>query len=1013
MKHSRIKVLAVAVGLTLGGAAWAAPGMQQLSVENATFGASGDTQKNGVETYLIEFTEPGAMRYGGGEFGLAGTAGLRGEDGKFDVRAPAVESYRRHLNKQRVAHVSAINQELLRTLDVTHRYSLLRNGIAADMSADEAARVAKLPGVKSIKPAGFEHINTYRSWEFLEADKVWTGESTPDGGVNAPQGGNELFGRGNLGNGVVIGILDTGAASAHPSFANQLSCGHNENNPKLVAMDCSSADVDGYCAGPNPEAASGNGHGVHVAGTAGGNIITNQADPAPMIEDGRFLAGIAPCATIYSYKVCQTNSCGGADIAAGIESAIIDGVDVINFSISGGNSPWNDNDRDFLDAVDANIFVAASAGNTRAESPNPVGAVSHLGPWMTTVANSSQDEVLGPHLLVTTPEPVPASIQSIRLNPGSTTDFSLTVDLDGVALAVDPDNLTGCTPAVGDAFAPDFFDGKIAVVPRGDCAFTEKINNAAAAGAITVIIGNNGPGDLNMDTTGAAPVPAFSIDDYLVANDLVDFILAHPGGADSDIIFASGFEEGETAPAEGATGDYLRAMMSSRQGYVLSGSSLRGPTSGLFRDLTKPDITAPGTDIYAPTDAGSGNYQFMSGTSMSGPQVAGAGALIRAVHPSWTPAEVKSALMTTGRIAGFSDDATTPWTPDDVGSGHVNVARAAMAGLTLNETYDNYVAANPQDADPDLEVNELNTPSVRDTFCPEAGCTWTRTVTNRMTSAGTWQTSYQPYLASGLTATVTPASFTLQPGDTQEITITAIPSANSEDMEFGHVFLTESAEQSPQQHITVAVLLEGEAPQPPATVVCVDGVCKLQVDGLEGSFSGLGCANLCPLVWLNQFTPDPADYPITITKVMNVFGTGAGWNAAGDNIDVYVYTDNDDDPSNGATLIGSHKGWAIVNPVNAFATINIDPPIVVSSGEHLLIALTNLPGNTGLRPSAMESTGFYQGTRSWIGDYVGEDPDLGSAGVDLSRNDAGGFGNYLIRAEGTNASGDAVDLSAN
>ena len=1010
MKHSRVKILAVAVGLTLGGAAWAAPGtVQQLSVEHATLGAVG-AQQNGVETYLIEFIEPGAMQYRGGQAGLMGTASLRDADGKFDVNAHAVEAYRQHLDKARASHISTINQEIQRELNPTHSYSLLQNGIAAELSAAEAARIASLPGVKSVKPAGVQHINTYRSWEFLEADKVWTGESTPDGGVTAPQGDQGLFGRGNLGNGVVIGILDTGAAAAHPSFANQLSCGHNASNPKLIAVDCSTA-TDGYCSGPNPEAASGNGHGVHVAGTAGGNIINNQVVPAPAIPDDRYLAGIAPCATIRSYKVCQSSSCGGADIKAGIESAIADGVDVINFSISGGNSPWVDNDRDFLNAVGANIFVAASAGNTRAESPNPIGAVSHLGPWMTTVANSSHDEIIGPHLLVTSPTPVPAELEVIPLNPGSTTNAGATVDLDGLELAVDPDNITGCTADGG--FESGFFSGKVALVPRGECPFTEKINNAAAAGADLVVIGNNQAGSLNMDTTGAAAVPAFSIDNYLVADELRDFILANQGGAaDPDVIFASGFEEGETPPASGVLGDYVRALLSSRQGYVLSNSSLRGPTSGRYADLTKPDITAPGTDIYAATDAGSGNYQFMSGTSMSGPQVAGAGALIRAVHPSWTPAEVKSALMTTARIAGFSDDGTTPWNPDDVGSGHVNVARAAMAGLTLDETYANYLAANPGDPDPVLETYELNTPSVRNTSCLAAGCTWTRAVTNRMSSAGTWQTSYQAFGGSTLAVTVTPASFTLQPGESAEITITAIP-VDSENIEFGHVFLTESAEQSPQQHLTVAVKLYTPPEPPPATVVCVDGVCNFQVDQLESALSGIGCATLCPLVWLNQFTPDPADYPISINKVQNIFGSGAGWNATGDRIDVYVYTDDDDDPTNGATLVGSHKGYTVGTPFNNFATITIEPPIVVSSGEHVLIALTNLPTNTGLRPASLEPNGVYGGSRSWLGDYDGEDPDLSSPGVDLGRNDGFGFGNWLIRAQGTNSSGDSVDLSPN
>ncbi len=295
-----------------------------------------------------------------------------------------------------------------------------------------------MPGVKNVREAGVEHIDTYRSSSFIGANSIWSGASTPST-------------VGTLGKGITVGILDTGAYSAHPSFANDTSCNFRPSKPKLVAVDCSVTDVNGFCAGPDPEASPGNGHGVHTAGTAAGNTIDNTATPPPLLANGVTMSGIAPCAAIVSYKVCQTTSCGGADIQAGIENAIADGVDVINFSISGGTSPWTDNDRTFLDAVNANVFVAASAGNTREDTPNPIGAVKHLGPWVMTVAASTQDEFFGPELAVTGPDPLPPSppdLAHIPLNPGTTTIVPNTIDLVGKSVLSYPTNITGCTATV-------------------------------------------------------------------------------------------------------------------------------------------------------------------------------------------------------------------------------------------------------------------------------------------------------------------------------------------------------------------------------------------------------------------------------------------------------------------------------------------------------------------------------------------------------------------------------------
>jgi subtilisin family serine protease len=789
MGNSRSRVaLAAAITVALAGfgvqgtaPAYAADQPFSLVSEQASGGVV-EVDANGMSTYIITFEEEGLVSYNGGVNGLASTAPNRASGNrKFDAKAPAAQAYGAYLAAQRDLHQASIESEIQRALNVTHSYAVTMNGIAARMTAEEAAAVAKVAGVKSVEVERFYPLDTYRGPAFIGADKIWDGTNVPGG-------------TGTKGQGIVVGVLDGGAASSHPSFANDASCGFSEANPKLIAKDCSSVSA-GLCVGPNPEANATFGHGVHTASTAAGNTIDNTVSPAPLLDDGVTMSGVAPCAGVRQYKVCPTDSCGSAAILGGIQNAITDQVDVINFSISGGTSPWNDNDRQFLNAVNADVFVAASAGNTSTTITNPVGNVNHRGPWVMTVAASTHDEKRGPVYSVTGPGTPPPITQNIPLNPGSTTLWGQTVALNDLPLRTFPANIEGCT--AGTPIPANYFSGSVAVVRRGTCAFAEKITNAFTAGASMVIVGNNQAGDINMDTTGA-PSPNFSVS-QAEGDALIDFVAANPGPDLTDVVFIDGFDG--TAPAAGAIGSYVPARFTSRQGDVLAGFSLRGPTpTAALQDLSKPDITAPGVDILAATDPASGDYEFMSGTSMSGPHVAGAAALVRAARPNWTVPEVKSAMMMTAKVEGFQEDGTTPWNVDDVGAGRVDLTKAALAGLTMDETYANFLAANPSGGT--INVKTLNIPSLRNMTC-NGGCSWTRTFKNQLTTSGTWTISATTDSSFGVTAT--PSTFTIAPGATQTVTFTATPTVTSTVAKFGYVNLTETSNRSPVQHLTVAI----------------------------------------------------------------------------------------------------------------------------------------------------------------------------------------------------------------
>ncbi|WP_395683450.1 S8 family serine peptidase [Dokdonella sp.] len=728
------------------------------------------------------------MSYQGGTNGMARTAphldGVSANSSrKFEINSSAAQAYKAYLEQQRAVHMRAIEQALGRPVATRFTYDVTMNGVSVALSAGEAVRVAALPGVKSVKAVGLKNADTFRGPKFIGADKIWDGTAVP-GGV------------GTRGEGVKVGIIDTGTNIGHPSFADDATCGFSGANPKLFPRDCT-VNNGTSCTGTNPDAAEGDGHGVHTSSTAAGNTIDNTYTPAPLLPDGIQMSGVAPCATVYSYRVADDGGSIADDyLQAAFQNAITDQVDVANYSIGptcGGGNPWDE--LAFLDMESADIFVAASAGNTRATCTNPTGLVANNGPWEMTVAASTQDQILAPTISAAGPGTPPPATQNIPLIQGSTT-LPINADFNSRPMRTNPANPIGCT-ATGGIPAGYFGANEIAILRRGTCSFTEKITNAYNAGSRLVLIGNNQPGSISMNTTGApADVAAFSME-QVPGDALIAFVDANePPAPIADRVFANGFD-GPTA-ADGAVGDYRYISIGAQQGDVLAKFSFRGPTQAPYDNLTKPDITGPGVNIYAALTDTEGSYGLLSGTSMSSPHLAGSGALVRAAHPTWTPMEVKSAIQTTAFQGGFAEDGVTPWNTDQVGSGRVDLTKAALAGLTLDETTANFHAANP--AGGSIDQSELNLASMRNVHCG-ASCSWTRTFKNQLTTTGNWTVTTTP--PAGYTLSASPTTFSLAPGATQAVTFTATGSAST--VAFGQVLLHEDASQSPDQHLTVAV----------------------------------------------------------------------------------------------------------------------------------------------------------------------------------------------------------------
>lgn len=285
-----------------------------------------------------------------------------------------------------------------RELEPTFIYDMVLNAVAVSLTEKEAEMLKGLPGITNVWIDVEEHIITDNTNTVIGSTGVWTGSSVP-GGTPA------------MGENMIVGIIDSGINFDHPSFAQTSgSDGYvypayptkkgvcavaggdyvNACNNKLIGAYSYVAEV------LTPE--DSNGHGTHVAATAAGNFITLN------YVGTRGFSGVAKHSRIIAYDVCDAaGSCAQSASAAAVQQAIRDGVHVINFSISGGLSPYTDSvELAFLDAMNANIVVAAAAGNQVNTEPTQ-GAVNHVSPWLITVGASTH-QLTGGERTVTTPD---------------------------------------------------------------------------------------------------------------------------------------------------------------------------------------------------------------------------------------------------------------------------------------------------------------------------------------------------------------------------------------------------------------------------------------------------------------------------------------------------------------------------------------------------------------------------------------------------------------------------------
>ncbi|MFV7768925.1 S8 family serine peptidase [Shewanella marisflavi] len=800
-------------------------------------------QASGVQTYIVQLDEEPLATYAGDIPGYAATTAPKNRSviakGRVAVNTASAQSYKQYLIGKQDKFIASARQAGV-SVDVTKRFTLASNAMVVKMTQEDAIKMSHQGGIKRITPNRIFELRTDRGPEFIGADKVWQGTAT-------------LGGLAAKGEGMVVGIIDTGINTDHPAFADDEAyaalnpfgadngvgdCVDSPElcNNKLVGVHSYPEITDVYGA---PEfqttsrpvmirPANGedyNGHGSHTASTAAGNNLQDtplQTFSGEATSDGIDVpfnfpqtSGVAPRAHLISYQVCWPGGAGDpyagcpeSAILSAFEDAIADGVDAINFSIGGAESlPWADPmELAFLAAREAGISVAAAAGNNGA-----FWSSDHSSPWVTTVGASTHDRQLDAGVKTLSDfEGVSAPTSAME---GKSFSGGITGQVVLAEKFADPDPSDGYNAASCNAPFPagTFTSDQIVVCERGDIARVDKAKNVAAGGAGGFILQN-----INYSA------------DNLVAD---NFVL--PG------IQLKAAERYKLRNWVNRNGEAARATISdysneysfdAELGNNLATFSSMGPSR--TNNTLVPDLTAPGVDIYAanaddqpftqsPTAS---DWTFMSGTSMATPHVTGAMALLTQLHPDWTPAEIQSALMlTAGPVmlnTGYA--LIEPYYNFMAGAGAINVARAADTGLVMDETIDNYRNADPTNGG---VVNWLNVPSMVEMECA-GSCSWMRTV--KATRDGTWAVEAMGK-EEGFELTVSPAQFSLKAGESQSIIVTATPPSNIEikiDPEEadgpwdtvinknaffnGQVVMKEQAGNSPEVHMPVVVATSAE-----------------------------------------------------------------------------------------------------------------------------------------------------------------------------------------------------------
>src|SRR6266699_1414872 len=635
MNHTRILVVALLAVLA--------------TVSFATYGISPASAKHQAlsDSAIILLSAQPLSSYTGNVPGYAATMPVPG--GKLDLTSPAAVAYSSFLASQR-NFAKMYLAKFAPEVTVTYEYSTVLNGLAVNLNGADIRELNHLPGVVTADYTFSVHTDMNRSPTLIGAPTLWAADA----------------GQANAGAGIGIGIIDTGIDFTHAFLTDNslvvpagfpkcdaldssvhqanVSCKYVSNKVIVAKMFCTQAICVAFDAQAKQD------HGSHVSGIAAG--VANTC--APFV--GCTLSGIAPKAFLGAYNVFPGNvtDASSIDIAAAVNAAVADGMDVLNLSLGGGPVPNDPLVTAVNNAVDAGVIVAIAAGNAGPGS----GTVESPGiaEKVITVGTSTNPHFVG----------IPATVPSLGTFGAARGQFT------GYGVVTNAPYLT-TTPSNGCTGITNNVSGQIALIARGSCTFSTKIRNAQNAGASSVIVYNNVAGDpisLGQDATPNQPtIPAAMIsksNGQAMATASTKTVSIN-GAAPQEF-----FTDGPSAD-------------------ILAGFSSRGPgfiNNHLLSEV-KPDVVAPGVNVYSSilmtSCASPPCFAFFQGTSMATPHVAGSAALIKQLHPTWSPLQVKSALENTAKRPVGSSSSNTPLSnPMSQGGGRIDLGAVTQLTATLD-----------------------------------------------------------------------------------------------------------------------------------------------------------------------------------------------------------------------------------------------------------------------------------------------------------------------------------------
>jgi subtilisin family serine protease len=611
--------------------------------------------------------------------------------------------------------------------NTTAIYGLQRsfNGIMYVTDAAGFAALKAMPGVKAVHPIAPKTLDNAHAVPLVGVIQLWANAGLP------------LHGEG-----IRVGVIDTGIDYTHANFGGPGTAAAYTGNDKNIVeagtfptakvvggTDFAGATYDASSAAtatpvPDPDPLDGNGHGSHVAGTIAGYGVTaggaTYAGPYDATLDPTTLAigpGAAPAASLYALKVFGDN--GGSTSLAylGVEFAMdpngdgsfADHLDVINLSLGSSYGTSSDVEAQiYTNAVNAGVTVVASAGN--ASDVYFISGAPASTPAVISVA-ATQDGT-DPAITVNSPAAIAGLKGAGSASFGGTVPTPLTADVALPAAA----NANGCA-----AFATPV-TGKIALVARGTCNFTVKAKNAQNAGAVAVLIYNNQPGIPGLggtDATVTIPARGLSRADGLAIAAQINAGTAVNVTMDDSLVFTADVDQ-------------------------IAAFSSRGPTRLNGSIALKPDLAAPGQNIVSTAmGTGAGGVAF-SGTSMAAPLTTGVVALLKQLHPTWSPARLKALVMNTAGHAVYNLPSTVagrpPVGPGRAGAGRID-AGAALASnvIAYDKAAPERVSVSFQTTDVDHALTETRTVTLRNLGASDV--VYTPSVVSAATAPGTTVTA--------------------------------------------------------------------------------------------------------------------------------------------------------------------------------------------------------------------------------------------------------------------------------